>query len=119
MLTVFDPAYHRSERTALGGQTFGSVRIAQKDQKSIRINPTRSARLREPFEVLHIDRLHDQCSWNAPAFTPAFRHIPSLRCQENRARILAGGIGALGMDAICRDLVEPAGIEPATSSLQS
>jgi hypothetical protein len=69
------------------GKHFGSVRIAQKDQKSIRINPTRNSRLREPFEVLHIDRLHGQCSWSAPTFTPAFRHIPSLRCQEIHARV--------------------------------
>ena len=63
------------------------MRIAQKDQKSIRINPTQRARLRDIFEVLHFDRLHDQSSWSAPAFTPAFRHIPSLRCQEIRRAV--------------------------------
>jgi len=89
MLTAFDPAFLRSERTDFSRQTFGSVRIAQKDQKSIRINPTRKTCLREIFEVRHFDRLHDQSSWSAPTSTPAFRHIPSLRCQENRARVLA------------------------------
>jgi hypothetical protein len=54
--------------------------------------------LRKIFEVLHSDRLHDQSSWSAPAFTPAFRHIPSLRCQECRLAKRSGLPSAVARD---------------------
>ena len=75
-------------------RTFGSVRIAQKDQKSFRIDPTRGLARARPG-TLHTDRLRDQCSRDAPTSTPALRHIPSLRCQESRPRITRGGKVAL------------------------
>jgi hypothetical protein len=119
MLTAFDPPFAARRERHWAGKHFGSVHIAQKDQKSIRINPTRKPRLRESLEVRHFDRLHDQSSWSAPAFTPAFRHIPSLRCQEIRLAFARAEKGALSARMHLVELVEPIGIEPMTSSLQS
>ena len=102
MLTVFDPAYHRSERTVLGGQTFGSVRIAQKDQKSIRINPTpRRSLARDlrgpPLRSFARPKLLERASVYA-----GVQAYPLFTMSRNPPRSFADGIGALSMDAILR-----------------
>ena len=82
MLTVFGLASAASERSSSSERTFGSVRIAQKDQKSIRINPTLKASLaQDPRGPPHPTAIHGRRSWDVPASTPALRDIPSLRCQ--------------------------------------
>src|SRR4029078_9778112 len=45
MLTAFNPLRSARRERHWAGKHFGSVRIAQKDQKSIRINPTRKISL--------------------------------------------------------------------------
>ena len=73
----------RRERHRAGKLRLGAHCTERPEVNQDKPDP-RETRLREIFEILHIDRLHDQCSWNAPASTLAFRHIPSLRCQEIR-----------------------------------
>ncbi len=100
MLTVFHPAHHRSERTDLSRQTFGSVRIAQKDQKSIRINPTRktlacASPSRSSTSIV--------CTTNALGARQRLRRrsgISPLYDVKKSASRFAGGKDALSMDAV-------------------
>jgi hypothetical protein len=102
MLTVFDPAFRRSERTALSRQTFGSVRIAQKDQKSIRINPTQRHLLAQdlrgpPLRSFARPKLLERASVYA-----GVQAYPLFTMSRNPPRSRADGKGALSawMDVI-------------------
>ena len=82
MLTVFDPPRAASERSGIERANIRqSVRIAQKDQKSIRINPTRSLACATAPRPSTSTACAADALGDAPASTPALRHIPSLRCQ--------------------------------------
>ena len=88
MLTVFDPlSAARRERHWAGKHSAVGAHCTERPEVNQDKPDFKEARLRDIFEVLHFDRLHDQSSWSAPAFTPAFRHIPSLRCQEIRRAV--------------------------------
>src|SRR5205085_9330783 len=87
------------ERTVLGGQTFGSVRIAQKDQKSIRINPTpRRSLARDlrgpPLRSFARPKLLERASVYA-----GVQAYPLFTMSRNPPRSVADGIGTLSMDA--------------------
>ena len=95
MLTVFGPAFHRSERTGSGRQTFGSVRIAQKDQKSIRINPTQRRSLARdlrgpPLRSFARPKLLERASVYA-----GVQAYPLFTMSRNPPRSRADGKGAL------------------------
>ena len=86
----------------MGGQTFGSVRIAQKDQKSIRINPTpRRSLARDlrgpPLRSFARPKLLERASVYA-----GVQAYPLFTMSRNPPRSVADGIGALSMDAILR-----------------
>ena len=82
MLTVLHPEACRSERST---SKRVNIRLGAHCTERPEVNqdkPNSKPWLAPRPEALHTDRLRSQCSWDAPTSTPAFRYIPSLRCQE-------------------------------------